>query len=48
LLHAFYSTQQRFAVAVTVEHAANEIAVYQAMRARLPAGRVRVRVPASG
>lgn len=40
--------KQRFAVAVTVEHAANEIAVYQAIRARLPAGRVRVRVPASG
>lgn len=39
---------QRFAVAVTIEHAANEIAVYQAIRARLPAGRVRVRVPASG
>jgi hypothetical protein len=40
--------KQRFAVAVTVEHAANEIAVYQAIRARLPAGRVRIRVPASG
>jgi hypothetical protein len=40
--------KQRFAVAVTVEHAANEIAVYHAIRARLPAGRVRVRVPVSG
>jgi hypothetical protein len=39
---------QRFAVAVTIEHAANAIAVYQAIRARLPAGRVRVRVPAAG
>jgi len=39
---------QRFAVVVTIEHAANEVAVYQAIRARLPAGRARVRVPASG
>ena len=39
--------KQRFAVAVTIEHTTDPIPVYQAIRARLPAGRVRVRVPAS-
>jgi hypothetical protein len=39
--------KQRYAVVVTVEHTSAPIAVYQAIRARLPAGRVRVRVPAS-
>jgi hypothetical protein len=40
--------KQRFAVVVTVEHAKSEIEVYQSIRTRLPAGRVRVRIPASG
>jgi hypothetical protein len=39
--------KQRFAIAVTIEHTAEPIAVYQAIRARISAGRVRVRVPAS-
>lgn len=39
---------QRYAVVVTIEHARSEVAVYQAVHARVPAGRVRVRVPASG
>ena len=39
---------QRYAVVVTIEHAKSEVAVYQAILARVPAGRVRVRVPVSG
>ncbi len=39
--------KQRYAVVVTIEHSTEQVAVYQAIRARLPAGRVRVRVPAS-
>ncbi len=37
--------KQRYAVVVTVEHTSDPVSVYQAIRARLPAGRVRVRVP---
>lgn len=42
---AHANEKQRYAVVVTVEHTSAPIAVYQAIRARLPAGRVRVRVP---
>lgn len=45
---AHANEKQRFAIAVTVEHARSEVEVYHSIRARLPAGRVRVRVPASG
>ncbi|HEX8110387.1 MAG TPA: S8 family peptidase [Kofleriaceae bacterium] len=44
---AHANEKQRFAVAVTIEHVTEPVALYQAIRARLPAGRVRVRVPAS-
>lgn len=44
---AHANDKQRYAVVVTIEHATDQVAVYQAIRARLPAGRVRVRVPAS-
>ena len=44
---AHANDKQRYAVVVTIEHATDPVAVYQAIRARLPAGRVRVRVPAS-
>lgn len=39
--------KQRYAVVVTIEHATDSVAVYQSIRARLRAGRVRVRVPVS-
>jgi hypothetical protein len=42
---AHANDKQRYAVVVTIEHATDPVAVYQAIRARLPAGRVRVRVP---
>lgn len=45
---AHANEQQRFAIVATVEHTKSEVEVYQSIRARLPAGRVRVRVPASG
>lgn len=39
--------KQRYAVVVTVEHATEPVAVYQSIRSRVPAGRVRVKVPAA-
>jgi hypothetical protein len=45
---AHANEKQRFAIAITIEHARSEVEVYQSIRARLPAGRVRVRVPVSG
>jgi len=37
--------KQRYAVVVTIEHATEPVAIYQSIRSRVPAGRVRVRVP---
>lgn len=39
--------KQRYAIVVTIEHATEPVAIYQSIRARAPAGRVRVRVPAA-
>jgi subtilisin family serine protease len=40
--------RQRFAVVVTIEHDDPTVAVYTSIRARLAAGRARVRVPGAG
>ncbi|HEX3723944.1 MAG TPA: S8 family serine peptidase, partial [Nitrolancea sp.] len=44
---AHANDKQRYAVVVTIEHATEPVAVYQPIRARLPAGRVRIRIPGS-
>jgi hypothetical protein len=39
--------RQRYAIAVTIEHSTESVAIYQSVRSRVPAGRVRIRVPAA-